>query len=273
MDRNRVFKKYPHDAQEKVEVPMHSHTNGQLNYVGRGTMRLTTPTAAWVIPRQRIVWIPPGHPHSVRCHGLSGSWKIMTPRSFGRFLPKAAAVLRTSNLLVAALDALPVERDSISPVKLRLLIDVIKLELQSAKSESLGVTLPRTRQLGRLVDTLLEHPEDPRGIDEWAKAVGMSRRTFTRKFIAETGSTFGQWRTALLLGKALDLLSEGSSVSETAMELGYSGPSAFVEAFRKRFGIPPGQFFKSPADRMHNGLRRPPQARRAYQRKVTLPNR
>ena len=248
MDRNRVFQKYPHDAQEKVEIPLHSHTNGQLNYVCRGTMRLITPSAAWVVPQQRIVWIPPGQPHSVRCQGLSGSWKIMTPRSYSKFLPKAAAVLRTSQLLVAALDALPVERKSISPVKLRLLIDVIKLELQSAKSESLGVALPRTRQLGKLVDTLLEHPEDPRGIDEWAKVVAMSRRTFTRKFIAETGSPFGQWRTALLLGKALDLLSEGSSVAETALQLGYSGPSAFVAAFRQRFGISPGQFFKSVKD-------------------------
>jgi AraC-like DNA-binding protein len=122
------------------------------------------------------------------------------------------------------------------------LIEVIKLELQSAKSESFGVTLPRTTQLSKLVETLLEHPEDMRGINEWAKSVGMSRRTFTRKFIAETGSTFGQWRKALLLGKALKLLNEGSNVSETAFKLGYSGPSAFVAAFRRRFGVPPGRF-------------------------------
>ena len=245
MDRNQVFKKYPHDVQEKVEVPMHSHTNGQINYVGRGTVHLITPDAAWVIPQQRIIWMPPGHPHSVRSHGVSGSWKIMTPQSYGAFLPKTVSVLQTSNLLFAALDALPPERESISLSKLRLLIEVIKLELQSAKSESFGVTLPRTARFDPLVDALLRRPEDGRGIDEWAKAVGMSRRTFTRTFIAETGSTFGQWRKALLLGKALDLLSEGSSVSEAAIELGYSSPSAFAAAFRKRFGAPPGQFFKS----------------------------
>ena len=248
INRNLVFKKYPHDAQEKVEVPMHSHTNGQLNYVGRGTMHLMTPNAAWVIPQQRVVWIPPGHLHSARCRGLSGSWKIMIPHSYGAFLPQAVTVLQTSTLLVAALAALPVERESISPSKLRALIEVVKLELQSAKSESFGVTLPRAAQWKILVDTLLEHPEDKRDIDAWANAVGMSRRTFTRTFIAETGSTFGQWKKALLLGKALDLLSEGSSVSETAQELGYSGPSAFGEAFRKRFGVPPGQFSKSVRD-------------------------
>ena len=227
---------------------MHSHTNGQINYVGRGTMQLITPNAAWVIPQQRIVWIPPGQLHSVRCHGLSGSWKIMTPHSYGAFLPKAVSVLQSSRLLVAALEALPKEQESIPDCKRKLLIEVIELELRFAKSEFFGVTLPRTAPFGPLVDTLLEAPEDTRGIDEWAKTVGMSRRTFTRAFAAETGSTFGQWKKALLLGKSLRLLSEGWSVSETAIELEYSSPSAFVEAFRKRFGTPPGRFFKSVKD-------------------------
>lgn len=138
INRNLVFKKYPHDTQEKVEVPMHSHTNGQLNYVGRGTMHLITPNAAWVIPQRRMIWIPPGHPHSIRCRGLSGSWKIMTPHSYGEFLPQAVSVLQTSALLVAALDALPVEREAIPPSKLRALIEVVKLELLSAKTSLLG---------------------------------------------------------------------------------------------------------------------------------------
>ena len=242
MHNNEVFKKYLHETQKIVEVPMHSHSNGQLSYISKGTMHLITPDAAWVVPQQRIIWIPPGQIHSARCRKLSGSWKIMTPKSYGKFLPKVVSVLQTSNLLVAALESLPEDQKSISADKLKLLIEVIKLELQLAKSESFGVALPRTAQLGKLVDTLLEHPEDERGIDEWSQAIGMSRRTFTRKFTAETGSTFGQWKKALLLGKALDLLAEGSSVSETAYALGYSGPSAFVAAFRKRFGIPPGQF-------------------------------
>jgi len=36
-------------------------------------------------------------------------------------------------------------------------------------------------------------PEDTRSIDDWARSIGMSRRTFTRHFIAGTGSPFCQW--------------------------------------------------------------------------------
>jgi AraC-like DNA-binding protein len=245
MNRDQIFKKYPHDTQKKGEVPMHSHSNGQLEYVSKGTMRLITPNAAWVVPQQRIIWIPPGQSHSVRCNRLSGSWKIMAPRSYSKFLPKTVSVLRTSKLLVAALESVPENQKSISSQKLKLLIEVIKCELQAVDSESFAVTLPRSAQLNPLVDTLLDHPEDPRSLDVWAKQVGMSRRTFTRHFMDETGSTFGRWRTALLLGKALDLLSEGHSVSEISYRLGYSSPSAFVAAFRIRFGVPPGKFFNS----------------------------
>jgi AraC-like DNA-binding protein len=168
----------------------------------------------------------------------------MAPRAYSTFLPKTVSVLRTSKLLVAALDSVPEDPKSVPAKKLKLLREIIKCELQSAECESLAVTLPRSIQLAPLVDTLLDHAEDPRSLDQWAKKVGMSRRTFTRKFMDETGSTFGQWRNALLLGKALDLLSEGHSVSETSHRLGYSGPSAFVAAFRTRFGVSPGKFFE-----------------------------
>jgi hypothetical protein len=58
-NRNLPFIKYLHETQKRVEVPMHSHTNCQLNYVNAGTMHLLSPRAAWVVPWKRIVWIPP----------------------------------------------------------------------------------------------------------------------------------------------------------------------------------------------------------------------
>jgi AraC-like DNA-binding protein len=169
----------------------------------------------------------------------------MTPRTYGKFLSPKISVLLVSPLLLAVLDSIPENKKAISPAKLKLLIEIIKIELQAAKSELFGVTLPKSSQFGQLTDVLLKNPEDPRTIDQWAKAVGMSRRTFTRSFIAQTGSSFGEWKKTLLFGKALDLLSEGHNVDETANDLGYSSSSAFVAAFGKRFGTTPGQFFSN----------------------------
>jgi len=224
---------------------MHSHNHGQLIFVSKGTLRLTTPNGAWVVPQQKIVWIPPDKRHSVMCKGLLSSWKIVTPQSYQKFLPPGISVLQTSNLLLVALDSIPENKKMISSGKLKLLIELIKQELQSAKSKSFGVTLPKSSQFSSLTDVLLKNPEDPRTIDQWAKAIGMSRRTFTRTFVAETGSSFAEWKRTLIFGKALNLLSEGHNVDETANDLGYSSSSAFVAAFGKRFGTTPGQFFSN----------------------------
>ena len=224
---------------------MHVHSNGQLNYVNRGTMRLMTLSSSWIVPQKRLVWIPPNHPHSVRCIGISRSWKTMLPKSFCERLPNEVCVLQSSPLLIATLEALPEHTDVISREKLTLLKGIIKLELRDAQKESFGVSLPLSSLLKPVCDILLEHPEDPRNIDDWAALVGVSRRTFTRLFTAETGNSFGNWKRMLVLDKALQLLGAGCTVNETSDQLGYSEPSAFVAAFRKRFGKTPGQFFKN----------------------------
>lgn len=242
MDRDQLFFRYKHETRQRKEVPMHFHVNGQLNYVKSGAIRLLTPNSAWVVPQQRVIWIPPRQPHSVECRSLAGGWKIMVPPSYGTSLPKTVAVLQTSQLLVAALESIPGENDGIAPAKLKVLQQLIQLELREARSEALGVTLPRSSRLRQISDVLLEHPDDPRDIDAWAQEIGMSRSTFIRKFAAETGSSFGEWKKAVMLGRALDLLTEGLSVGDIASQLGYSGPSAFVAAFRRRFGAPPATF-------------------------------
>lgn len=244
MDRNRPFTKYLHDRQERVEVPLHSHTNGQLNYVNTGTMYLLSPEAHWVVPWQRLVWIPPDQPHSVQCERLSGSWKAMIPRYYAEFLPKEIAILRTGPLLLAALDALPVNDMAISPSRLAPLVEIIKQELMSAETEGFGVRLPTAHRLRLVADRVLLSPEDTRKIDDWAKIAGMSRRSFTRRFMAETGSPFGEWKRNVLLGKALGLLAAGKSVSETADQLGYAYPSAFIAAFKRKYGVSPLKFKK-----------------------------
>jgi AraC-like DNA-binding protein len=243
-NRNLPFIKYLHETQKRVEVPMHSHTNCQLNYVNAGTMHLLSPRAAWVVPWKRIVWIPPDQPHSVRCEKLSGSWKVMIPRKYAKFLPKEISVLQTTSLLLSALGSLPETGQTIAPAKRRLMIEVIKLELMSADREEFSVTLPKCARLQMVTDSLLRNPEDSRRIDDCAKVVGMSRRTFTRRFISETGSSFEEWRKSVLLGKALTLLAEGKSVSGISDDLGYAYPSAFIAAFKRRYGVSTRRFGK-----------------------------
>ena len=54
--------------------------------------------------------------------------------------------------------------------------------------------------------------------------------------------TFGEWRRQRVLLAALERLTENSSVTTVALELGYSSPSAFIAMFRQSMGMTPTQY-------------------------------
>jgi len=86
-------------------------------------------------------------------------------------------------------------------------------------------------------------PDPLDSLDQWGRAVGASSRTLARCFIADTGMTFGQWRTAARMASALAALAAGASVAGTARQVGYETSSAFVAAFRRELGTTPAAYF------------------------------
>jgi len=73
--------------------------------------------------------------------------------------------------------------------------------------------------------------------------VGVSARTLERRFVIETGLSFGRWRQQHDLLRALEQLAVGAPIKVTAASAGYASPSAFIAAFRKFFGTTPGHYF------------------------------
>jgi AraC-like DNA-binding protein len=67
-------------------------------------------------------------------------------------------------------------------------------------------------------------------------------RTLQRRFLAETGMTLSEWRQLARLMVGAALLLDGKSVTEAALEAGYSGVSAFIHAFRGKLGQTPSGF-------------------------------
>ncbi|WP_245562637.1 helix-turn-helix domain-containing protein [Nocardia araoensis] len=55
--------------------------------------------------------------------------------------------------------------------------------------------------------------------------------------------TFGQWRTRIRLAASLSLLAAGMPIARIAGRVGHATPSAYVAAFRRDVGVPPGRYF------------------------------
>src|SRR6202042_3089873 len=81
----------------------------------------------------------------------------------------------------------------------------------------------------------------PAPLAELARGAGASLRTLQRLFPTETGLTLEAWRQKARLITAVAMLSGGAPVAVTAADCGYDSPSAFINAFRRQFGVTPGR--------------------------------
>jgi AraC-like DNA-binding protein len=124
-----------------------------------------------------------------------------------------------------------------------------------AHARLIGVLVDQLRVLST-VPLQLPQPADPRAIkaaalvgaepglplDTIARQAGASPRTIERLFRAETKMTFAKWCERLRLLHALRLLAGGEPVTNVALELGYSNPSAFTAMFRRALGTTPSRY-------------------------------
>ncbi len=231
--------------QNDFRMGLHSHPEGQLSFIADGALRLTARGGAWIVPKGRIIWIPPKVRHAFSVSGVSTSWQVLLPAPLTQSLPKRVSILSVSPLLFAALESLIMEQAGQNcQTRIQHLMAVIRDDLERTEARPLGLQIPRSAALRKATDSLLLNPADTRSVGTWARQLGMSRRSFTRHFLRETGSSFAKWQRTLKLQEALEQLLKGHEVSHVALELEYTSVSAFVAAFRKHYGNSPGRFVR-----------------------------
>lgn len=107
------------------------------------------------------------------------------------------------------------------------------------------VPLRQAKTLAPLLDDLRSHLNTPMVIEQLAVQVGMSRRTFLRRFHDATGTTPGEWMLTVRLEKACALLESGKmSVDRVAEQAGFGSPETLRHHFRQRLNTTPTRWRK-----------------------------
>lgn len=223
----------------------HSHGRAQLIHLAKGSLRVETEAGTWVVPPERAVWVPGCVEHQVTALSTSLFRTLYVRIDGDEGLPDACSVVNVTPLLrelILALMARPRNYDETGADG--RLAQVILDEIAASPAAPLHLPMPRSRGLRQIARDLRADPSDPRGLDEWAREMGVSPRTFSRRFTGETGMGFRDWRKQARLMRALELLADGVQVSDVSDRLGYEGPSAFVAMFRQAFGVTPGRYFR-----------------------------
>jgi len=223
----------------------HTHEDHQLAWAASGVLTVLTSDATWVLPPTRALWIPAGLPHETGSDGRATMRSLyirpeLSPVAWTQPTPVAASPLLAELIgyLGGTLD--PGHRAHAEV----LLADL----LTPMPMTTIEVRLPTSGPARQLAQALRADPSDRRTLAEWGRQVAASERTLARAFTAETGVSFGRWRTLLRLQAALPRLARGEPVGLVASRVGYDTPSAFVAAFRRETGQTPAAYFRSRRD-------------------------
>ncbi|MDN2696565.1 helix-turn-helix transcriptional regulator [Janthinobacterium sp. SUN073] len=227
--------------------PSHSHARGQFAYAARGVISVHTPQGNWLVPPQRACWVPARLSHGMRMQGAVTMHNVFIDEAaIARMgLSPDCQVLDASPLLRQLLaEAVTVEALYAEQSRAGRLMALLLDEIAAMAALPLSAPLPQDARLARLCMELLEHPSLDSSLDAMAAQAGMSRRTFTRQFRAQTGLAFAQWRQQACLLAAITRLAEGQAVTRVALDLGYASPSAFTAAFRRVLGRAPSDYLE-----------------------------
>lgn len=232
-------------ANYSEELPLHTHRKGQLILTLHGGVTCLTEKTYRIIPKNCAVWIPSGLPHSNTATKNSEILLMFIDPKLD-YLPNHCCTLKISNVLremIVHFDNFPKNYEPGSHPS--NFANVILFELSQMPIEKLSLSISGNIKIKMLIDNLINNPDDKKNIEDWAKHFAMSKKTFERFIISETGMTFGRWRQQILLLIAIERLVSGVSVQNTAYELGYNSVSAFITMFKKNLGKTPSYYYES----------------------------
>ncbi|RLL69628.1 AraC family transcriptional regulator [Streptomyces sp. Z26] len=221
----------------------HSHAFHELLWNGRGASTAVVGARVWTITPSLGLWMPAGTLHSGSA--VAGTWFRAGFFGFDRTppsVPDVPVTVEITPLLRLLLERLgePGLSDASRATTEAMVLDAIE-----PSPRELLVQAPTSAFLRPVAEALRADPGDRRTLADWAAELGVSARTVTRAFNAETGTSFARWVAAVRAQHAVALLALGWDVEAVAEEVGYGSASAFGAAFRRTTGLTPGTFRSS----------------------------
>ncbi len=94
------------------------------------------------------------------------------------------------------------------------------------------------------IEYINAHFSEELTLETVAKAAYLSVNQLCRLFSEHCGTTVAKYITSRRITEAKKLLSEGRSVTETAMLCGFGDHTGFIRVFKKNVGVTPGRYGK-----------------------------
>lgn len=208
-----------------------------------GLFTAFTESVAWTIPAHRALCVPDGTRLRIETTGRVGMRCLYLDAQLGLLGDAVRVVSLTPlsrELILHAVTAAPMDLTASSDVAtITLLCEQIALR----PGAPLHLPLPDDPVARDIAKAIMSRPAEP--LHDLVRAANANRRTVERRFSAETGMSLGKWRRRARVLASIARLTNGETVTNVAVTIGYSSPSAFVAAFRAELGTSPRDFLRN----------------------------
>ena len=126
---------------------------------------------------------------------------------------------------------------------LMVTLEMLIFLYENCKNERKMIETEKTKDILEYVDN---HYNEELLVYEVAKHFGYSREYFSRFFKKEIGMPFKDYLTQYRLNKSLiELELNNKTITDIAFNTGFSNETQYINSFKKRFKLTPGQYRKS----------------------------
>ncbi|WP_413738530.1 helix-turn-helix domain-containing protein [Sodalis sp. RH21] len=230
--------------QKGTFIRQHQHPFIEFLYSREGGMRVEIESKTLIVPVFYGVWIPENMPHRLLTTGDVQLESLYIKPDFVAVNHNNCRVVVISDFIREfihhATESVPEQYDSEGHDG--MLVKVLIAQLQKLPDAGFSLSWPSSPTLMRVCREIQSTPDAAHGIIQWAAKTGMSVRTFSRRFKKETGVTFGEWKKHMRLLESVVMLKNNRSVTQVALDLGYSSTAAFTFAFGQMFGVSPTHY-------------------------------
>lgn len=241
------------------KVPRNSHPAWEYYFMVEGNSEWRAGSGKYLVQPNHLLIIPPGIPHHLvrvypdALHALYlavrepevtfqhvETRRVFYPGHQVRLLPRAERVHDAFRFVIREVSTASHYRAQALSLALELLLlDIVRL-LENSKVQSLIRLHPG---ILRAKSALERSPGAEWTTRKLASLAALSEARFITLFNEQTGVTPHCYQTSLRLDSAKRMLCHShASITEIALELGFSTSQHFANTFRKRVGCTPSRF-------------------------------
>lgn len=269
---NRIFIDTKSRDRNFEMVEPHVHNHYELFYLNKGSCNFFIKSHFYNLVPGSVLIIPPNTPHSV--HYTSKQQSVRTVVLFRekdvlfpnmQFIYDTLAEKNTYILQIPAMYQVHVEQliqnmeaeqrfndERVSPAMLSLcliqLLVIIRRFSTDIDTSLLDELHTTNRQLSLAATFIKKNYNQKIRLNDIAEASGFSPNYLSRKFKEDTGIGVHEFLTFIRLNKAaIELAHTDHTITEVALNNGFSDANYFKDAFHKAFGLSPRDYRKQDA--------------------------